>query len=69
MDGIETTRLIKAQLPDVSVIGLSLFADEPYNNLMREAGAEAFTSKSGSSAELLEAIYGISRNGRSVDKT
>jgi signal transduction histidine kinase len=57
-DGIETTRLIKAELPNVHVIGLSIFPDEQYNNLMRAAGADAFISKSGSSAELLEAIYG-----------
>ena len=61
MDGIQTTRFIKAELPNVGVVGLSMFADEQYNSLMREAGAEAFTSKSGSLAELLEAIYGASR--------
>jgi PAS domain S-box-containing protein len=61
MGGIETTRLITSELSNVYVIGLSMFPDEQNNDLMREAGAEAFISKSGSSAELLEVIYGIFR--------
>jgi PAS domain S-box-containing protein len=58
MDGIEATRHIKAQWPEVRVIGLSMFEDEHISRSMLEAGAEAFVSKTASSAELLKAIYG-----------
>jgi PAS domain S-box-containing protein len=58
MDGIEATRHIKAQWPEVRVIGLSMFEEEHISHSMLEAGAEAFVSKTASSAELLKAIYG-----------
>ena len=59
MDGIEATRRIKAEFPTVRVIGLSMYQEEQFANSMRQAGAEAFVSKTASSAELLEAIYGF----------
>jgi CheY-like chemotaxis protein/two-component sensor histidine kinase len=61
MDGIEATRRIKAQLPDVRVIGLSMHEDEQLAQTMRQAGAEAFVSKTASSAELLKAIFNFDR--------
>ncbi len=66
MDGIEATRRIKDELPDVRVIGLSMFEDEQISRAMREAGAEGFVTKTASSAELLKAIYGIERRKRIV---
>ncbi len=59
MDGIEATRHIKAEFPEVRVIGLSMYQEEQIANSMREAGAEAFVTKTASPAELLEAIYGF----------
>ena len=61
MDGIEATRRIKAELPDVRVIGLSMFEDDQAARSMREAGAEAFVMKTASSSELLKAIYGMEK--------
>ena len=60
MDGLEATHRIKAEFPGVRVIGLSMFMDKEIGRAMREVGAEAFVSKTGSSGELLKAIYGIS---------
>jgi CheY-like chemotaxis protein len=57
MDGIEATRYIKAQWPEVRVIALSMFEDEHITRTMIDAGAEAFVSKTASSTELLKAIY------------
>jgi two-component system, NarL family, response regulator LiaR len=58
MDGIEATRHIKAQWPEVRVIALSMFEDEHITTrTMIDAGAEAFVSKTASSTELLKAIY------------
>jgi PAS domain S-box-containing protein len=61
MDGIEATRRIRAEFPEVRVIGLSMYQEEQIANSMRNAGAEAFVSKTASPAELLEAIYGFDR--------
>lgn len=58
MDGIEATRLIKAEFPDVRIIGLSMFEDDQSVKSIIHAGADAFVPKTASSAELLKAIYG-----------
>ena len=59
MDGVEATRLIKAENPEIRVIGLSMFADEGTSRKMREAGADEFVSKSESSSKLLKAIHEV----------
>jgi PAS domain S-box-containing protein len=59
MDGIEATRLIKAKMPHVRVVGLSMFEDEHITAAMLQAGAETFISKTASTTELLNAICGI----------
>jgi signal transduction histidine kinase/ActR/RegA family two-component response regulator len=59
MDGIEATRRIKSELPEVRVIGLSMFEDAYIEKAMRQAGAEVLVSKTASMAELLKAIYGL----------
>jgi PAS domain S-box-containing protein len=61
MDGIEATRRIKVDMPDVRVIGLSMFDDKHMASTMLEAGAETFVSKTASLAKLLKAIYAMSR--------
>lgn len=58
MDGIEATRRIKAELPEVRVVGLSMFEDEQSSRNMINAGADSFVPKTASSAELLKAIFG-----------
>jgi PAS domain S-box-containing protein len=64
MDGIEATRHIKTQWPEVRVVALSMVEDEHVSRMMRTAGAEAFVSKTASSSELLKAIFGISNKHR-----
>ena len=59
IDGIEATRRIIAELPDVRIIGLSVHNDEQLATKMRKAGAKAFIGKTASLTELLKAIYGI----------
>jgi PAS domain S-box-containing protein len=58
IDGIEATRLIKSEFPDMRIIGLSMFEDEQSVKSMINAGADAFVPKTASSTELLKAIYG-----------
>ena len=57
MDGVEATRRIKAEMPGVRVIGLSMYDDETIIESMTQAGAAAYVSKAGSFGEVLKAIY------------
>ena len=63
MNGLEATRKIKAELPHVRVIGLSLCNDHKIAGAMRQAGAEAYLSK-GSFLNLCAVI----RDGRAQDR-
>ncbi len=56
MNGIEATRILHAEMPGVCVIGLSMFEAEEQARAMRDAGAEAYLTKTGPSASLLAAI-------------
>jgi PAS domain S-box-containing protein len=60
MDGIEATRRIKAELPTVRIVGLSVHEDDPLAEAMRAAGAEALVSKTAPSSLLLRTIFGAS---------
>jgi len=69
MDGIEATRRIKTEMPDVRVIGLSMYEDEAVAVAIEQAGAEAFVNKTASPDELLKAIYGMAVKPQSGDET
>jgi PAS domain S-box-containing protein len=62
MDGVEATRRIKSEWPQVRVIGLSMHDDEQISQQMHAAGAETLISKAAPSSELLKAIYGSALN-------
>lgn len=64
MDGVEATRQIKAKWPEIRVISLSMYDDDQIVQTMQQAGAEGFISKTASSFELLQAIYGIPDRGQ-----
>jgi DNA-binding NarL/FixJ family response regulator len=61
MSGIEATRIIHSELPEVRVIGLSMFEEKEVAEEMRQAGAVAFLSKSGASETLINAIRACAR--------
>lgn len=56
LNGIEATRRIKQQMPDVQVIGLSMHEGADSEKAMRDAGATAFLTKGGQTSDLLEAV-------------
>ncbi len=56
LDGVEATRRIKAQRPEVRVIGLTMHEPSMTAGRMREAGGEAVFSKTGRIEELIQAI-------------
>ncbi len=56
MNGIEATGLIKAEMPDVRVIGLSMYNKEEMGEAVLAAGAVVYLSKGAPAEELLNAI-------------
>jgi CheY-like chemotaxis protein len=61
MDGIEATRIIHSELPEICVIGLSMFEGEGHAALMREAGAVNYLTKSGPAEAVIDAIRDCAR--------
>ncbi len=60
MNGIEATRILKRDFPDVRVVGVSMHESEQMAQAMYDAGASAYVSKDAPSRELLAAIRGVS---------
>ena len=56
LSGVEATRLIKAEHPHITIIGLSVYEDEKTDSAMREAGAAAYLTKGGSFEALCTTI-------------
>jgi DNA-binding NarL/FixJ family response regulator len=56
MNGIEATRQIRAELPEVEVIALSSHSDSRYVNAMLEAGACGYVLKANAYADLRRAL-------------
>ena len=56
LNGIEATRQIKTDLPQVKVIALSMHADKRFVAGMFQAGASGYLLKKGASRELVQAI-------------
>jgi PAS domain S-box-containing protein len=59
MDGIAATRRIKRRMPQVRVIGLSMYDEGEVEDRMRKAGADAYTCKSEPAASLMNVIRGM----------
>jgi signal transduction histidine kinase/CheY-like chemotaxis protein len=60
MDGIKATRIIKREMPQIRIIGLSMFEDE-VTPTMLDSGAAGFISKTASTSELLRTIYTVAK--------
>jgi PAS domain S-box-containing protein len=62
MDGIEAARVIHKELPDIRIIGLSMFQENERADEMREAGAVGYVAKSGPSDAVVAAIRDCLKN-------
>ncbi len=56
MDGVEATRVISAEFPEIRIIGLSMHEEADMAHRMLEAGAAAYFSKGGAPDMLIDAI-------------
>ena len=62
MDGIEATRLITTEMPEVKVIVLSMQCDEGCQGTLRQAGASGFVAKDSAFEELIRTIEAVVAN-------
>ena len=63
MDGMEATRRLREEYPEVRVLALSMLDDEEYINRMFEAGATGYVVKNAGKLEIVYAIRTVA-NGR-----
>jgi len=59
LNGVEATRQIKAQYPEVQVLGLTRHENEEYIYQLLRAGASGYVVKQAAPAELVEAIRAV----------
>ncbi len=57
IDGIQATRMIKSEFPEVVVVGLSMLADEATRQHMIQAGACAHLGKDTELPTLLDTVF------------
>lgn len=62
--GIEATSKIVKSLPDVHVLALSVYEEEPYPSRLLKAGAKGFLSKGAELTEMLRAIRTVNAGQR-----
>jgi DNA-binding NarL/FixJ family response regulator len=63
INGIEATRRITAEMPEIKVIGLSMHADADVVESMKQAGATAFVAKDSAFERLVSAVRAVTTNG------
>ncbi len=63
ISGIEATRRIKEQRPDVAVLALTMHEDDQYFFEMLAAGASGYVPKRAAPNDLLSAIHAVQRGG------
>lgn len=62
-DGIETTKLIAKQYPNIHIIILTMFEDERFVTHLMEIGANGYLLKSADPAEIRRAIMDVAEKG------
>ena len=59
LNGLDATRRVKQEFPDVQVLILTAYDDDPYLFAALQAGASGYLLKTSSSEELLHAIHAV----------
>jgi NarL family two-component system response regulator LiaR len=56
LNGVEATRIIQYDWPEIRIIGLSMFEEADRAQAMRDAGAVDYITKSGPASDLINSI-------------
>ncbi|MGE5110237.1 MAG: response regulator [Acidobacteriaceae bacterium] len=67
MDGMEATKKIKAQWPDIAILMLSMHAEETWVRLALESGANGYILKSAVDLDLADAIKRVAAGNTVLD--
>jgi DNA-binding NarL/FixJ family response regulator len=67
MNGVQATRKLKTQRPDVYVLALTVHEEGGYVRSLLEAGASGYVLKRSASSELVRAIEVVSEGGTYLD--
>lgn len=59
MNGMEATRQLKKQMPELKIIALSMHSDKQFVKGMLEAGTDAYLLKNCTHQQLLEAVHTV----------
>lgn len=66
MNGIEATRKIKQQWPDIKILILTTFNDDEYALNALKEGANGFLLKTSEPRKLIEAVYSCMKGGLTI---
>lgn len=66
MNGIEATRLIKQEMPDVKVIAVSMHSDKQYVSGILKAGADGYLLKNTTYEQLTDAIKSVHKGKKTL---
>ncbi|MGD1996201.1 MAG: response regulator transcription factor [Anaerolineae bacterium] len=61
MTGVEATRRIKRQFPEVQILILTAYDDDPYVFALLQSGADGYALKTASGDELVRAVHTVHR--------
>ena len=65
--GIEVTRWVRAHLPEVGVLILTAYDDDPYVMAVLQAGANGYVLKTASADELIQAVRDVNEGKSALD--
>jgi len=65
--GIEVTRWVRSHMPEVGVLILTAYDDDPYVMAVLQAGANGYVLKTGQSEELIQAVRDVHEGKSALD--
>lgn len=65
--GIEVTRWVRSHLPEVGVLILTAYDDEPYVMAVLQAGANGYVLKTAKTEELIQAVHDVYEGKSALD--
>lgn len=65
--GIEVTRWIRAHLPEVGILILTAYNDDPYVRAVLQAGANGYVLKTAKTEELIQAVRDVKQGKSALD--
>lgn len=65
--GIEVTRWVRAHLPEVGVLILTAYDDDPYVMAVLQAGANGYVLKTAAAEELIQAVRDVNEGKSALD--